>query len=163
MCKAEQHVGDPRSRVAAGLIMSPAPMPRVLVVEDVVQVRQLFGRFLATAGMEPSFAADGADGLAAARASPPDVVLCDMEMPRMNGVALCAALRADDATRRLPILIVTGGGGGSAQAALDAGCDVVLPKPCPRALLIATVRDLLASRRAAEAATTPQPSPAVRP
>ena len=48
--------------------------------------------------------------MAAARASPPDLVLCDLEMPRMGGVALCAALRADAATRRVPIVVVTGSG-----------------------------------------------------
>ena len=124
--------------------MNTPPVPRVLVVDDVLQVRQVFGRFLTMAGMEPSFAADGVDGLAEARVSPPDLVLCDLEMPRMDGVALCAALRAD------------------AAAAIAAGCDAVLPKPCSRALLIATVRDLLGSvekARAVGAATTPPPQP----
>ena len=110
--------------------MSPALIPRVLVVDDVPHVRQLFGRFLTMAGMEPSFAADGVEGLAAARASRPDLVLCDLEMPRMDGIALCAALRADAATRRLPIVAVTGSGEQAARAAMAAGCDAVLPKPC---------------------------------
>jgi CheY-like chemotaxis protein len=142
--------------------MNTPSVPRVLVVDDVLQVRQVFGRFLTKAGMEPSFAADGVEGLAAARVSPPDLVLCDLEMPRMGGVALCAALRADAATRRVPIVAVTGGGGDDALAAIAAGCDAVLPKPCSGALLIATVRDLLASvekARAVGAATTPLPPP----
>ena len=143
--------------------MTASAIPRVLVVDDVLQVRQVFGRFLSMDGIEPSFAADGVAGLTAARASKPDLVLCDLEMPRMGGVALCAALRADRATRSLPIVAVTGSGGPAALAALAAGCDVVLPKPCSRALLIATVRDLLgsaATARAATAATTPRPQPA---
>jgi CheY-like chemotaxis protein len=123
--------------------MSTAPIPRVLVVDDVPQVRQLFGRFLTLAGMEPSFAADGDEGLTAALASRPDLVLCDLEMPRMDGIALCAALRADAATRRLPIVAVTGSGDQACRAALAAGCDAVLPKPCSPALLLATIRDLL--------------------
>ena len=142
--------------------MNTPPVPRVLFVDDVLQVRQVFGRFLTMAGMEPSFAADGVDGLAEARVSPPDLVLCDLEMPRMDGVALCAALRADAATRRVPIVAVTGSGGDAALAAIAAGCDAVLPKPCSRALLIATVRDLLGSvekARAVGAATTPPPQP----
>jgi two-component system cell cycle response regulator len=132
--------------------------PRVLVVDDVPQVRQLFGRFLTLDGMEPIFAADGVEGLAAVRASRPDLVICDLDMPRMNGVALCAALRADAATRRVPIVAVTGSGGAAALAALAAGCDAVLPKPCSQALLMATIRDLLASTEAARdvaAATAP--------
>jgi CheY-like chemotaxis protein len=138
--------------------MNAALTPRVLVVDDVLQVRQLFGRFLSQDGMEPSFAADGVEGLAAVRAVRPDLVLCDLEMPRMDGIALCAALRADVRTRRLPIVAITAGGGPTASAALAAGCDAVLPKPCSRDLLLATIRDLLASaeaRRDVAAATKP--------
>jgi len=121
----------------------------VLVVDDVADVRHMFGRFLTQEGIEPSFAADGVEGLAAARVYRPDLVLCDVEMPRMDGVALCAALRAEDATRRVPIVVVTGSGSPGALAALAAGCDAVLPKPCSRALLIATIRDLLGRAEAA--------------
>jgi len=142
--------------------MNALPSPRVLVVDDVPQVRQLFGRFLTMSGMQPSFAADGAEGLAAARAAIPDLVLCDLEMPRMDGVALCMALRADAATRRVPIIAVTGGGGPACLAALAAGCDAVLPKPCSRELLMATIRDLLdrTSATRADGAASPQPPPA---
>jgi CheY-like chemotaxis protein len=142
--------------------MNASRTPRVLVVDDVPLVRQMYGRFLASSGMEPTFAADGLEGLAAARGSRPDLVLCDLEMPRMDGISLCVALRADAATRRVPIVAVTGSGGPAAQAAIAAGCDVVLPKPCPRALLMATIRDLLdrtAAARAAAATTTPPPPP----
>ena len=124
--------------------MAPTSIPRVLVVDDALQVRQLFGRFLTLAGMEPTFAADGLEGLISIRAFRPDLVLCDLEMPRMSGIALCAALRSDVATLRLPIVVVTASGGPAAAAALAAGCDAVLPKPVSRALLLATVRDLLA-------------------
>ena len=142
--------------------MPTAPIPRVLVVDDFPQVRQAFGRFLTLAGMEPSFAADGVEGLMAARASRPDLVLCDIEMPRMDGIALCAALRADAATRRLPIIAVTGSGEEAARAAMAAGCDAVLPKPCSPALLLATIRDLLARTEVtrATAATSGRSVPA---
>lgn len=139
--------------------MSPARMARVLVVDDFPQARELFGQFLTLAGMEPSFAADGVEGLTAARASRPDLVLCDLEMPRMDGIALCAALRADAATRRLPIIAVTGSGEQACRAALAAGCDAVLPKPCSRALLLATIRDLLARTGVTRAAAATRPLP----
>jgi CheY-like chemotaxis protein len=141
--------------------MNTHASPRVLVIDDHPQMRQLFGRFLTLAGMAPIFASDGVDGLAAARAAAPDLVLCDIEMPRMDGVALCAALRADAATRGVPIVAITAGGGDSSMAAIAAGCDVVLPKPCSRELLLATIRKLLAaaasSRAAAAGAMTPPP------
>jgi two-component system cell cycle response regulator len=133
-------------------------MHQVLVVDDVAQVRELFGRFLSLAGMQPSFATNGVEGLAAARASRPDLVVCDLAMPRMDGVSLCVALRADVATRRVPIVVVTASGGPAAVAAIAAGCDAVLPKPCSGALLVATIRDLLDRSDAARAAAT-SPAP----
>jgi CheY-like chemotaxis protein len=120
-----------------------APLPRVLVVDDVALVRQVFGRFIALSGMEPSFAVDGLDGLQRARASRPDAIVCDLDMPKMDGIELCRALRTDAVTPRVPIVVVTGSGGEQVRAALDAGCDAVLPKPCSRALLIATIRECL--------------------
>lgn len=143
--------------------MRTAASPRVLVVDDVLDVRRTFGRFLTLEGMEPSYAADGVEGLAAARISLPDLVVCDVEMPGMDGVALCTALRADDATRRVPIVIVTGSGSAGALAALAAGCDAVLPKPCSRALLIATIRDLLERAEAGGAAATTSQLPSAGP
>ena len=141
--------------------MPTAPIPRVLVVDDFPQARQLFGRFLTLAGMDPSFAADGLEGLMAARASRPDLVLCDIAMPRMDGIALCAALRADAATHRLPIVGITGSGEKAAREAMAAGCDAVLPKPCSPALLVATIRDLLARTEATRAAAATRPLPSL--
>jgi CheY-like chemotaxis protein len=141
--------------------MSADAMPRVLIIDDMPLARQVVGRFLTLAGMAVSFATDGYEGLEAARMTQPDLIVSDLEMPRMDGVAFCVALRADETTRRVPIVVVTGSGGVEARAALDAGCDAVLPKPCSRELLIATIRDLLergAEARAASA-TTPPPLP----
>jgi len=141
--------------------MSADRIPRVLVVDDMLLVRQVFGRFLTLSGMAVSFAADGHDGLTAARASVPDVIVSDLEMPRMDGIAFCAAIRADEKTRHVPIVVVTASGGEEARAALDAGCDAVLPKPCSRELLVATIRDLLArvaARAAAASAERSEPA-----
>jgi two-component system response regulator MprA len=138
--------------------MAAAPIPRVLIVDDEPLVRQVFGRFLALSGMEASFAADGVEGLDLARTSRPDAIVSDLEMPRMDGIALCRALRADAATRRVPIVVVTASGE-QVRAALDAGCDAVLPKPCSRALLIATLSECLGRvpKARASMATTRRP------
>jgi CheY-like chemotaxis protein len=135
--------------------MSAGPIPRVLIVDDMPLVRQVLGRLLALSGMVVSLAADGCEALTEARATLPDVIVSDLEMPRMDGVALCRALRADEATRRVPIVVVTAGGGTQIRAALDAGCDAVLAKPCSRDLLIATIRDLLQRSAEARAAAAP--------
>jgi CheY-like chemotaxis protein len=122
-------------------------MTHVLVVDDAAHVRELFGRVLQNEGMDVALAADGARGLALARARIPDLVVADLKMPHLDGVQLCRALRSDPATEHVPIVIVTGQGGAQARAAIEAGCDAVLEKPCSSALLVATINILLARRQ----------------
>jgi CheY-like chemotaxis protein len=126
--------------------------PHVLLVDDAAQIRDLFGRFLRQSGMAVTCAADGIFALAEARARVPDAVVCDLDMPNMDGLALCRALRDDPATKDVPILVVSGSGATQSSAALQAGCDAVLQKPCTGALLVTTIERLLA-----------QPSPRTKP
>ena len=74
-------------------------------------------------------------------------MVSDLKMPQMDGVELCRALRGDRATAHVPIVIVTGQGRAQARAAIEAGCDAVLEKPCSSALLVATINILLARRQ----------------
>jgi CheY-like chemotaxis protein len=120
------------------------PAPRVLVVDDVPDVRDLHSGFLRGFGMDVSTAENGVLALDEARRAVPQIVVTDIQMPVMNGLDLCRRLRADPATRDIGVVVVTGDASDWIQAvALDAGCDVVLAKPCPRTLLLATVRRLL--------------------
>jgi CheY-like chemotaxis protein len=121
--------------------------PRVLVVDDVPDVRDLHTRFLRGCGLDVSTAGNGILALDEARRAVPHVVVTDIEMPEMNGLDLCRRLRADVATRDIGVVVVTGDASDWIQAvALDAGCDVVLAKPCSRTLLLATIRRLLEGR-----------------
>ena len=97
--------------------------------------------------MEVSTAENGTMALDAARRSVPDVIVTDVSMPVMDGLDLCRRLRADVATRDVGVVVVTGDAAEQSQAALDAGCDAILDKPCSRTLLLATIR-LLLDRRA---------------
>jgi CheY-like chemotaxis protein len=126
--------------------MASPRAPHVLVVDDAPQVRTVFGRFLTTSGMAVTFAEDGLVALARARSGTPDLIVCDLEMPNMDGFETCRALRDDPATRDIPILVVSGSASTQARAALDAGCDAVLAKPCSRELLVETIRGLLGLR-----------------
>jgi len=128
--------------------MDRSRAPNVLVVDDESQIRDLFGRFLSRSGIAVRFAADGVGGLAEAQARIPDVIVSDLGMPRMDGLAFCRALRRDPATSSVPILVISGNDAGQMRAALDAGCDAVLLKPCTGALLIRTVHRLLRLRSA---------------
>jgi CheY-like chemotaxis protein len=135
---AHPHVAEP--------IASRTPAPHVLIVDDAALMRDMFGRYLGFAGMVVRYAADGLEGIAAVRAEPPDLILCDLDMPEMSGIELCRRLHADPATADVPILIMSGGDPAGLQAAVEAGCDGVLVKPCSQTLLVASIRQILARR-----------------
>ena len=78
-----------------------------LIIEDDPQQRKLFDRMLTALGWRITTAPDGEAGLAAARSHLPDIIVLDVMMPRLNGYQVCRQLKADDATRAIPIVIVT--------------------------------------------------------
>ena len=84
-------------------------MTRVLVVDDDPVIADLVSFRLARLGLEVSVETDGQAGLAAARELRPDLVVLDWMMPRMNGLEVCAALRADPDAElaRTPVLLLT--------------------------------------------------------
>jgi CheY-like chemotaxis protein len=117
---------------------------RVLVVDDVPEIRAIHAQFLRGPDMAVTTAEDGDAALRAAREAVPDVVVTDIDMPVMDGLSLCRELRADAMTRRICVIVITGTG--ELDEAFAAGCDVVLEKPCPRALLLDTVQSFVARR-----------------
>lgn len=139
---------------------SPATrVPRVLVVDDVVEVREVFGEFLGRAGMDVTLADGASAAIAAVRASPPDLVVTDITMPGVDGLELCRWIRVEPVTRTVPIVVVSADLSAEDPSAWEAGCDAVLAKPCSRALLVATVRRLLAGLPGWAPRQAPAPQP----
>ena len=124
---------------------------RVLVVDDEPSARSGLEKLLQQEGYTVDVAADGMGALAIAAESPPDVVVTDLKMPRMDGVALLTKLREQDAD--LPVLVVTAFGDvGSAVTAMRAGAADYLTKPVDfDALLMAIERALSLCELRAEA------------
>ncbi len=101
----------------------------ILVVDDAVVVRQLERSILERAGYRVVTASDGVEALSTLASTRCDIVLADVEMPRMDGIALTRGIRADSRFTNLPVLIITSQAGSeSRQRALDAGADGFIVK-----------------------------------
>ncbi|WP_437999449.1 response regulator [Sorangium sp. So ce185] len=88
-------------------LVVPKREPLALVVEDAPVARELLSGILRAIGLRVEEASDGREGLARARAAPPDVVLTDLEMPYMNGLEMVAELRRTPALARVPVVVLT--------------------------------------------------------
>lgn len=81
---------------------------RVLVIDDSKFQRLAIQRALVRAGYDVATAGDGEEGLRAAGASHPDVIVLDMMLPKMSGVDVLRALRREDKTKAVPVIVLTG-------------------------------------------------------
>ena len=118
-----------RAATAAAAAAAPA-RPKVMVVDDSLTVRKITGRLLAREGYEVLTAKDGVEALEQLAEVTPDVMLVDIEMPRMDGFDLTRNLRADARLKRVPIIMITSRTAAKHRAyAAELGVDVFLGKP----------------------------------
>ncbi|MBI5180010.1 MAG: response regulator [Nitrospirae bacterium] len=119
--------------------------PKILVVDDEPQNLELLSAYLEKAGYNNIVtASNGIEALKHVDGSPPDLILLDIMMPKMNGFEVCKKLKDDSRTRLIPIVIITALRDVEDKIrALDLGADEFLSKPFNRAELMARVRALL--------------------
>jgi two-component system, chemotaxis family, chemotaxis protein CheY len=116
----------------------------VLVVDDSSTVRQQVSLTLAEAGYDVTEAVDGIEALAAVRAQPPALVLCDVNMPRMTGLEFLETLKGDEPGPPLPVVMLTSGGMPELiSRAKRAGARGWIVKPFRPNLLVAAVKRLV--------------------
>jgi chemosensory pili system protein ChpA (sensor histidine kinase/response regulator) len=123
---------------------------QVLIVDDSISIRRSLANLLRAAGWRPLQARDGLEALELLEraARPPDAIIMDIEMPRMDGYELAATLRSRPEFASVPILMLTSRAGDKhRQKALRLGVDRYLVKPCPDELLVAELRNTIDSRR----------------
>jgi len=114
---------------------------RVLVADDNADMREYLTNLLRTSGYSVTATNDGVEALAAIREQAPDILVSDVMMPRLDGLALLAALRGDPQTAALPVLLLSARAGQEASIeGLRAGADDYLVKPFAAAELLARVR-----------------------
>ncbi len=124
----------------------------VLVVDDEEDVLELIRYNLERAGYRVSCAASGEEALALARRTGPDVILLDLMLPGVDGLDVCRQLRADAATRDIPVVMVSARGEeADVVAGLELGADDYVTKPFSPRVLLSRVKAVLRRRRGEEA------------
>jgi CheY-like chemotaxis protein len=119
-------------------------MPKLLLVEDNEMNRDMLSRRLMRKGYEVVIAVDGNEGLEKARNVAPDLILMDMSLPVLDGWEATRQLKADDATKAIPIIALTAHAmSGDRERALSVGCDDYDTKPIELPRLLEKIETLL--------------------
>lgn len=120
-------------------------MARVLVIEDNVANMTLATFLLESAGHVVMPATDAETGVALARDAHPDLILMDIQLPGMDGLQATGLLKADDATRSIPVIALTAlAMKGDEERILAAGCDGYIAKPLAYKSFLADIAEHLA-------------------
>ena len=131
----------------------PAPPPRapfVLVVDDSLTVRKITSRLLSREGFEVGTARDGIDALQVLADQTPDVILLDIEMPRMDGFEFAKTVKNDPRLSVIPIIMITSRTAEKHRArASEIGVEVYMGKPFQEEELLRNIRQIVAARAAA--------------
>jgi DNA-binding response OmpR family regulator len=125
-------------------------MARILVAEDDPDIANLLAHYLQRAGFEADLVASGRDVLPRLRKAPPDLLLLDIMLPGLDGLAVCRSVRGEPATAAIPIIMLTARGEESDRiVGLELGADDYITKPFSPNEVVARIRALL--RRAQRA------------
>jgi chemosensory pili system protein ChpA (sensor histidine kinase/response regulator) len=123
---------------------APTPVddrPLALVVDDSITVRRVTERFLQRNGIRVMTAKDGLDAISVMQDAKPDIILLDIEMPRMDGYEFASHVRNDDRVADVPIIMITSRVGDKHRArAIELGVNDYLGKPYQDAQLLDAIR-----------------------
>jgi two-component system, cell cycle response regulator DivK len=122
--------------------------PLVLVVEDYQDAREMYAAYLQFSGYRVAEAANGLEALDKTRELMPDIILMDLALPKMDGWEATRRLKADERTKHIPIVALTGHAlAGHAEGARQAGCDAFVTKPCLPDALVSEIERMLSVKR----------------
>jgi CheY-like chemotaxis protein len=117
---------------------------RILFVEDVKDFREAFAFSLESRGFHVAQAADGMEALELAKANPPDVVVLDIGLPRLDGYYIAELWRRDPVMKNIPVIALSAYTDGNYEdRALRAGCSAALRKPASADEVVVEIERLL--------------------
>ena len=136
---------------ADGVVSEPdgaaVARPLILVVDDNVDVREYVAGLLGSE-YDVRQAADGREGLDAALKTVPDLIVCDVMMPVMDGLEMCRRVKTETATSHVPVILLTSNAQENQRAeGYDCGADAYITKPFSSKVLLSRVRNLLENRK----------------
>jgi CheY-like chemotaxis protein len=135
--------------------------PTILVVDDCADIARIIARYLESAAFRTIIAASGSEALAVLERTTPDCIVLDLMMPGMSGAELLHGLRSDEATKDIPVIVVSarvGHHGTHFRSQVDA--DYAVGKPFTRQQIVQAVRTVLTRQAGIELAPVPTPPPA---
>jgi two-component system cell cycle response regulator DivK len=133
-------------RLSASKDVKPvgAKSPLILIVDDFADNREMYTQFLEFSGFRVAEAQNGHEALDKAFALTPDLIVMDLSLPGLDGWEATRRLKADDRTRAIPIIALTGHAlAGHSKGAIDAGCDAFITKPCLPERLMEEIKSML--------------------
>lgn len=120
--------------------------PLILVVDDYQDAREMYAEYLQFSGFRVAEARNGNEAVDQAFALKPDLILMDLSLPGMDGWEATRRLKADETTKHIPIVALTGHAlAGASEGAKKAGCDSFVTKPCLPDDLVVEVRRMLST------------------
>ncbi|MBB5353512.1 DNA-binding NarL/FixJ family response regulator [Haloferula luteola] len=119
-------------------------MKKILIIEDEPEMRRNLATILRLEKYQPLVAENGLTGIEAARTEEPDLILCDVMMPELDGYGVLRALRSESATRATPFIFLTAKGEKpDIRSGMNLGADDYLTKPVPKVELLAAITSRL--------------------
>jgi CheY-like chemotaxis protein len=124
----------------------PGSGPKVLIIDDVAEARELYSAYLEYHGFRVETAEDGVAGLTKARETRPDAIVLDYSMPRMDGEQVLACLHDSEDTRAIPVLMLTAVPD-LVSRRTRRGCTAFLEKPCEPDRLVGALSAAIRARQ----------------
>lgn len=132
------------SGVPTGVVKPVKPAPLVLIVDDNLDAREMYAMYLEHEGFRSAEAADGHSAIDLAKRDKPDLILMDATMPHLDGWEAARALKADDDTKRIPLIMLTAHAFSEHRdRAAAVGADGFLAKPVLPDVLAREIRRML--------------------